>query len=274
VRWIPAIGALLSRATHELDHLEGPYPGGPHLDEPDDDLPAPLAIDSAGWLVGDGVERIQTLRAGYRWRTRSQQPGGILWHWTATSHGSGRTLARRIASGSGSSVHLWIDADGSLIQSAPFVRGTGHAGGPSSARLVERDGVVCLDPGGAYSANSYLIGVELVNVGEVRSVGGRWLGWPFGRGPERSPVVPASQVVEGVDATGRRRTYQDFTAAQRTAAERLARACRARYGWATPQPYSWGHCVVDPSRKTDPGPMWLATHLPAILDRVLPGAEK
>ena len=273
MRWFPAIGALLSRATHELDHLDGPYPGGPHLDEPDDDLPSPLAIDSAGWLVGDGVERTPTSRAGYRWRTRSGVPGGILWHWTATSHGTGRTLARRIASGAGSSVHVWIDGDGSIIQSAPFVRGTGHAGGPSSARLVERDGVVCLDPTGAYSANSYLLGVEIVNVGEVRSVGGKWLGWPFGRSGERSPVVPGSQVVEAVDAGGRRRTYQDITPAQVVAGERLMRACLARYGWAIPQPYSWGHCTVDPSRKTDPGPLWLAGHLPAILERVLPGSE-
>jgi hypothetical protein len=274
VRWIPSISALLSRATHELDELEGPHLGGPHLDAPDDDLPAPLAIDSSGWLVGDGVERIPTTRAGYRWRTRSQHPGGILWHWTATSHGTGRAMARRIASGSGSSVHVWIEGDGTLIQSAPFSRGTGHAGGPTSARLAERDGVVQLDQSGSHSANSYLLGVELVCVGEVRAVGGKWLGWPFGRGPDRSPAVPPDQVATAEDAAGRRRSYQNYTPAQRLAAERLVRACHARYGWAAPQPYSWGHCVVDPSRKTDPGPLWLARYLPAMLERVLGGAEK
>jgi hypothetical protein len=133
---------------------------------------------------------------------------------------------------------------------------------------------VQLDQSGSHSANSYLLGVELVCVGEVRAVGGKWLGWPFGRGPDRSPAVPPDQVATAEDAAGRRRSYQNYTPAQRLAAERLVRACHARYGWAAPQPYSWGHCVVDPSRKTDPGPLWLARYLPAMLERVLGGAEK
>jgi N-acetyl-anhydromuramyl-L-alanine amidase AmpD len=229
----------------------------------------PLEIDKDGWLVGVKVVRVPTVRT-QRLRSASGKPLGILWHWTATAHGTALTMARRIAKGSGSSVHLWIEHDGTLYQSAPLTRGTGHAGGDTSARVKEVRGEVVRDPRSPLSVNSFLLGIELVCVGEVRLVGGRWLGWPFGKDTptRRSPVVPADQVMPCRDGAGRLRHYQGYTEAQLRAAERFTVACRNRYGLTRKQ-CSWGHEDVDPTRKSDPG-HWRRDPMayPSVLDRV------
>lgn len=237
-------------------------------------LPA-LAIRADGWLVGDKVVHVPSVR-GQRWHTKSGGPWGVLWHWTATGHGTALAMARRIAKKAGpgmkaTSVHLWVEADGTIYQSIPFTRGSSHAGAPSATRFMDldRDNWVAdhRGPPHGYSANSLLIGVEIVCVGEVRLVNGKWMGWPFGKG-RNGPIVSASEVKEGVDEHGRRRSYQDFTRGQRDACERLVRACHVTYGH-TAQQLSWGHVTVDPTRKTDPGPLWLDGYLPDMLARQL-----
>ncbi len=259
-------GIFRAAAEAERDVVDDADPA-PAEQEPPDVALAPITIGSDGLATGDQVERILTSRGGYQWRTKTGKPGGMLWHWTSTSHGTGRSMVKRTSGGSGNSVHFWIDANGTIFQQVATTKGAGHAGGKSSAKLRELGGVIVADKAGRYSANSFLIGIELVCVGEVREVGGKWLGWPYGKDGERSPVVPADQVRAARDRGGRLRHYQAFTPAQVDAAERLTRAVVARYG-LTRAACAWGHVDVDPGRKSDPGPLWQAGDLPQILDRV------
>lgn len=276
-----------------LSEAEQHEPPGPdHPTEPIEPVKprlAPLTIDTDGWLVGDGVIKVPTSRAGYIWRTKSKKPGGFLLHWTATSHGTAAGMLKRSRDGKGGSVHFWIEDNGTIYQQVPLTRGAGHAASKVAKRLKqEKDGRIVTATSG-YTANSYLIGCEVVQVGEVRWVkldGGKWvkaephekgavlMGWPFGAPakadasgrPRKGPIVKPEQVVEGVDG-GRRRLYQDHTSAQLVAIERLFTVLRATYGFDDAA-LSWGHVSVDPSRKRDPGPVWFAKHLPEMLKRM------
>ena len=285
-------------ALSEAEQVDEP---GPDLD-PTDEPPvvlamsptpptpprlAPLAVGDDGWLVGPGVIKVPTTRGGYQWRTKSKQPGGFLLHWTATSHGTAAGMLARSKTGKGGSVHFWIEDNGTIYQQVPLTRGAGHAASKVAKRLKqEKDGRIVTASSG-YTANSYLIGCEAVQVGEVRWVkidGGKWIkalphekgavamGWPFGAvdketgKPRKGPIVKPEQIVEGVD-DGRRRLYQDHTPAQLVAIERLMTALRDRYGFDD-DALSWGHVSVDPTRKRDPGPVYFAKHLPEMLERM------
>src|SRR5574343_679683 len=106
-----------------------------------------LSIDDDGWLSGDKVVKVPTKRGSYQFRTRSGKPAGCLWHWTATQHGTALAMAKRIVTGAGSSVHLWIEYDGTIYQSQRFGRGAGHAGGDTSLRVSEdRSGNIVANP--------------------------------------------------------------------------------------------------------------------------------
>lgn len=263
----------------------------PSLDE--------LTIDDDGLLQGRGVIHIISDRGGYKWRTKSGDPGGFLFHWTATAHGTALGMVRRGRAGNGNTVHLWTEHDGTIYQQVPFKWGAAHAGGSSSAKLKDNNGTVRIDRTGSYSSNSFLIGMEMVNVGQVKLVkkasdgsyvpvkpgtlGAIFMGWPFGVWKQKKddkgkllvdkkgdpimyvatgPVVNRSNVDEY-----KGRYYHSYTVAQEEATERIMRALRAKYRFTDAQ-MSWGHCMVDPGRKTDPGPKWMEQTLPALLKKL------
>lgn len=273
-----------------VDDVEAPLPLPPPPERvvmlaPTTEPLAPLTLDEHGWLIGDKVVRVASKRGMFKFRSRSGKPSGCLWHWTATQHNTGLAMAKRIVTGTGSSVHLWLEHDGTIYQSAPFSGGTGHAGAPSALRVMEdKDGNIVAAPLSKFTVNSFLLGFEIVNVGEVRLVkkdaeglyarvpmgtkGAVWMAWPFGGAKGKGPIVADDQVVEAVDNQGVKRCYQDFTPGQIEAAERLVRLMHATYGWDIKK-MSWGHIDVDPTRKTDPGPRWQRHWLPQILKRAL-----
>jgi hypothetical protein len=287
-REVPALAIVAAPGgSSVVDQVETEEPYVPPLPPR---LPS-LSVGTDGWLVGEKVVKVPSERC-YSWKSKSGKPLGALWHWTATAHGTALTMAKRTVKRPGTSVHLWIEHDGTIYQSAPMTRSTGHAGGDSARRVREEGGTVVFDPKASLSVNGFLLGIEIVCVGEVRRVmkiadgsyekaspavlGAIYMGWPFGRWGknesgkkvvEKGPIVKNDQVTAAVDEMGIKRFYQDYTSAQVDAAERLVRAWRDKYGWTDAQ-MAWGHIDSDPSRKVDPGPLWRKRWLPAIFDRI------
>ena len=285
--------ALLPKPQHHVDH-EGDETTRAVL------LPE-LYVNEDGWLVGPDVVHVPTERTQ---RLVHGQPLGFCWHWTAT-RGVGRRLAENIRKRPkpGERAASWgtlIPAEGPMVQSASLEDGTWHAGGDSAASFATTSNLdakhILFGPRpnfanwymtdkpmskrakGSVSANSLLHGIEIENAGEVRRVSTLWApkrgwykdiecwrAWPFqgqeknGRGP--GPVIPDDEVVE---LEGRH--YHKFTEHQERQAERLVRAARAVYELPE-SAFRFTHKMIDPSRKSDPEPLWLV-HLDAILDRV------
>lgn len=252
--------------TLGVDPIDDEQLESDHVDDPVGD--APIAIDDAGWASGAAVSKIPSRRdCSLHVRADGRPvPVGVVWHWTATNANTGWACARRIVDPPtgqerAASWHLLITRTGELLHSVPFRRGSWHAGGATAARFGYDAAERRLLTKGTVSANNLMIGIELENVGEVRAVDGRWRGWPFGK-DGRGPEVPASDTVK---AGGK--TYHDFPKPQQIAARRLLRALVAEYDLSR-EAVSWSHQRIDPTRKTDPGPVWMDDLLPALLDDV------
>lgn len=269
-----ALSAAQAHGDHHGDHEREPEPA------PTD--PLALVVDQTGWLrLASGLDSVALRRVPSPRHqalvTHDAVPAGIVWHWTATRAGTAEGLVRSIArpvpaGGRAASWHVLVDRQGRIHQSVPLRRGSWHAGGPTAARFGWADvpgkpglmqyGIL---KGAKLSANGLFVGVELENAGEVRSINGRWRAWPFDR-DGGGPEIPADQV--------RRvgpRYYHDFPDAQVEAAARLVRAFVGAYGGdrrsygGDRRSLSWTHAEIDPTRKTDPGPLWADHLLPKVL---------
>lgn len=261
---------------------------GDEIDEREVSLKTSKLEVEDGWMVGEQVERVPTARTQALQRLLGGVPVGFCWHWTAT-RGVGRRLAERIKNlpKKGERSASWgtlIPREGPMILSAPLNVGTWHAGGPSAhAFNVTDTGVVMAKNTmadkrpGQVSANSCLHGIEIENVGELRSVTRlwnvrklryeacepQWRGWPFegGRDVDQKPgpLVPVDEVV-GLG----KKSYHSFSDHQIWQASRIIRLGVSFYGMKQVAA-SYDHSKIDPSRKTDAGPLWQA-HLSSIFD--------
>lgn len=240
-----------------------------------DELSA-LEIDDEGVLRGDGAVYIPSVR-----RQKLATPGAegvrhveaVVWHYTDTRNAGAVNLATRIRdaapAGQERSCHVWIDRAGKIAQSVPFEAGSWHAGSPTAALFTRGpDGgwkmLTAAQRGKmrGWGANSFAAGIELENVGHVRRVGDKWLGWPFAfNTPHGAPVVvPADEVDTD-------RGLHTFTERQVGAAIRVVAALAHRYG-LTRDAFTLTHHAIDPTRREDPGDLWIRVHLPKILDAV------
>ncbi len=127
-----------------------------HPEPPPD--PDRLEVDAEGWLVGARVVQIPSVRTSLL-TTPGEVPIGVVLHYTATDHGTARSLAKRIATyrrgiDRAASWNILIAADGTIYQSAPLTRGTWHC----AKGLLD-----------GHKINACTIGVELEGHGVERS---------------------------------------------------------------------------------------------------------
>lgn len=115
-----------------------------------------------GWLVGTGVQKIETHPSWYSGLMVSA-PKAIVAHYSATNAGTAVNMAKRrtekrTATDRAASWHLSIDSVGDrpIVQMAPFKARCWHAGGPGSKPipLVGR-------------ANLFSVGIELIGHGDA-----------------------------------------------------------------------------------------------------------
>lgn len=185
------------------------------------------------------------------------KPLGIVWHWTA---GVGKTpkyataLAEEIRTydkvkDRAASWHFLVSRDGRILQSIPLTMGSWHVGRPGNiaGRMFG-------------NINRCTVGVELENAGQVKLHEGVWQAWPY----DGSAVLPEGRVTahasDGLD-------YDAFPEAQVQAAQRLLTELVLWAKWPR-DVCSYGHRDFDPTRKTDPGPVWAENVLPRVLDGV------
>lgn len=180
----------------------------------------PLAIGVSGWLSPDPAVIVMPIHRSWYYphlATATGRPAALVAHYTSTDPGTAINMAKnRAAPLTGSdreaSWHVSVEADGRIVQMAPFLVGCWHAGGPTSKPIP-----------GVGAANRTAIGIELVGQGLV------------------------------------------FPDAQVDAACRLWRALVAAY--AIPRALAMiTHQQLDPTRKTDPGPVWMGQHAARVLD--------
>lgn len=264
--------AKLSELGHDVE--------SDHHDQAVHELPA-IAVKGDGVMEGLNVTSCPCLKYSHLAPATEGKVRGIVWHFTNTNGvpGSAIKLAVRLQDPKNkrpASWHILVGRDGLIIQSVPLTLGSWHAGSDTASKfeLVRMtDGKLKwrMSPTGKVGANALFCGIEMENVGEVRKGSdGKWRGWPYEKGYEgvKGPVVDVAQIVEYHDPkTGKVTHWQNFTQEQEDAAERLVRAIVA-YTGATRDQCEFGHVDIDPSRRSDPGPIWATQFLPRILDKV------
>jgi N-acetyl-anhydromuramyl-L-alanine amidase AmpD len=211
-----------------------------------------LSVNDSGWLEGPGVIRIPSKRHS----ARTSPIRRIVHHYTAGAArpGDAERLARAIVRFDPdwqASWHVlvdrWPDQDGiiRIYQSVPFDRRAWHAG----------------------KANDDSIGIELLNAGKVKDVGGQWLTWPYGNLHGRRAanlVIPASEVRHYSSGYGN--NWHEYPAAQLDVAQDVIAAVVDAY--EIPRDGHVSHREIDPRRKNDPGPHYMQDYLPKILQSV------
>lgn len=202
-----------------------------------------LAINDAGWLSGANVI---TAPCKHYSDLLGKKPEGIVWHYTNTAHGTAATMARSLQNKAKaqSSYHLAIESDGTIYQSVSFLKGAWHAGSTTAQKFKRADGVLVKSNVGV-SANRFAVGIEFVNAGRVKNVDGVWRGWPYtSKGPAAREVITVGK-----------NTWHAFTAAQIKAGHDLLELLVKHYNMTENTKLT--HAELDPTRREDPGPLWV-----------------
>lgn len=164
----------------------------------------------------------------------------IVMHYTAgfSALGSVKAIKER-----GLSAHLFVDRDGSVIQTVPFNTVAFHAG-PSSWR-------------GFNGLNKFSIGIEIANIGFLdQRVAGGWTRSGLTR------VFPDSEVMVAAHKNGGPTiAWEIYPDAQLKAVAAITLALREAY----PEIQEVvGHDDISPGRKIDPGPAFPITRFQSL----------
>lgn len=252
----------------------------------------PLVVEANHWLSGD-ARRVESVR---HTALEVPTPLGIVWHWTAgrcTTPAHADNLVAGIRTYDkgkdvAASWHVLIAKDGRLFQSVPFNQGSWHVGRPGRigglpAKTVDGTWNATTFPAVPGSRlfgniNRGTVGVELENSGRLmHSTDGKFYCWPYWVNPDApagSGVLDKNCEVSKDRAVQLGGEFYDvFPPAQVASARDLLKALVVKYKW-TREVSQYGHLMFDPGRKEDPGPLWLGTTLPGILDELFGGAQR
>jgi N-acetylmuramoyl-L-alanine amidase len=185
-----------------------------------------------GWLHNEG-RRVETVLSNYKSGSFVNKPKIVVMHFTYG--GSARSSAKWFAdrSNRGSSAHIVIDRDGSIIQCVNFEEIAWHAG-PSSWR-------------GLNGLNQYSIGIELANWGYLKRREGGWYSYTGVHIP--SPII-ARHKNGNPDRSNDQIGWEPYPAIQIEVAIAVVRDLIGSYGIDQ----IVGHDDIAPDRKWDPGP--------------------
>ncbi|NVB81776.1 MAG: N-acetylmuramoyl-L-alanine amidase, partial [Kofleriaceae bacterium] len=185
-----------------------------------------------GWLVGDGVQRIE-MHASWRYSwlsTPEHKPLAIVAHYTDTDPGTAVNMAKRRQ-------QPWATFAAAYRKSYP-----GKPVPQNSWHLsIEADGsIVQMAP---LTSGCWHVGSPT-----AKQIPG--VGW-------------GNRTAVGIELVGHGKT---FPPAQVSAACDVWRAIVRAYG--IPREHAMvTHQSIDPTRRSDPGPVWMKQHAPTVLER-------
>ncbi len=191
-------------------------------------------------LEGENVELGETPNRG-----GLMEPRFLVFHYTsgATAKGSADWLCNP---DSKASAHLVVARDGRVIQLAPFNVKTWHAGKSHW--------------GGLSGLNSYSVGIEMDNAGQLTEVGASYRAW-------FQKTYPENEVIYARHKHDHEHSFwHAYTEVQIDRAVQLACLLAKQYGLSD----IVGHDDIAPGRKRDPGP---AFPLENIRSRILGRAD-
>lgn len=218
-----------------------------------EDSTGSISPDTSGWIRHPRVQ-VRPAHQG-RWGGPIT-PSCVVWHCTDMRPGSGPALdrARAASAGKGNAEHFVIWEDGTIVQHVPVTRNANHAGGPGAAKV------------NGYHVNTVSLGIELCNPGFLKK---------RNLGPDDTAFLcdDGPTVIERATKTesGYRVPYTDaqYQAAMWLAEHVLPYCVTAGNGaplvtlsWAgqkfsAVRVYRYGirHSDINPTQKTDPGPL-------------------
>jgi N-acetyl-anhydromuramyl-L-alanine amidase AmpD len=195
-----------------------------------DPLP-PLKVGAGGWLVGEGVKLIQTHPSWYyeELSTAGKVPRAIVAHYTATDPGTAERMAQRRTQPWANFAKEWKVAH----------------------------------PDQKVPQNSWHISIEAD--GRIIQMAPLTAGCWHAGGPtaKRIPGLGAANYVAvGIELVGHGKV---FTPEQVDAACRVWRAICKAYP-IDRRDAMWQHSTLDPTRRADPGPVWMENYATKVLD--------
>ncbi|MBX9795682.1 N-acetylmuramoyl-L-alanine amidase, partial [Sphingomonas sp.] len=197
-----------------------------------------MAFTISGGMLRQGAQRVEFIKSLFTSGSFAAMPSIAVIHFTAGASGRSSAEWFRNRQNPGSSAHVVVDRDGSVIQCVAFDTVAQHAGRSRWRDLAGRELV---------GLNRFSFGIELANWGDLRRAGS---GWASHTGvPIASPVLA---VHRGGNPDGSRTPigWEPFPAPQIDTAVAIVRALVSAFGVNE----IVGHDDIAPTRKFDPGP--------------------
>lgn len=208
------------------------------------------------------------------------KPRCVIWHYTAMLESTELALAKvwNASRGKGNGATFLVRRNGQIIQLCDIQHNSNHAGGPSTGRIYFTERGEHPSDGGGHHPNSVGIGVELSNPGRVRRGADGWrLAYTGADVTRVSTDIVVTDEALGLDTKRDTWGWCAYTDEQKTAAKKVVALAREvgvvnenvivvrkkidgrDYGTVQCGSMELGHNDLDPSRKSDPGPLWRAS---------------